>query len=109
MQTVTWGIAGWGGPRRPTGLASSASGLPLWGSGNPGAFSIEGRVSALSHKGSKVTRSVAYRSQKWRDAVSPGKGSPPSQVASGKGREIKVTGTYYLSGGRGANFLQAPL
>lgn len=98
-----------GRPTLPDGagiLSTRASTLGKW---KPWGLFVEGTVSVLSHKGSKVTRSVAYRSQKWRDAVSPGKGSPPSQVASGKGREIRVTGTYYLSGGRGTNFLQAPL
>lgn len=41
--------------------------------------------------------------------MSPGKGSLPSPVGSEKGREIRVPGSYDLSGGRGANFLQAPL
>ena len=53
---------------------------------------MEGTVSIHSHKGSKLTRFITYRSQ-YRDAKSWGKGSPPSQVMSEQEIERRVAST----------------
>lgn len=64
---------------------------------------IEGTVSIQLCKGIKVTRFIAYRFQKQnrgvgggRDAMSWGKGSPPSQVISNQEIVSRVASTYYL-------------
>lgn len=93
-------------PTKSGQVAPSASHFPSWGSEPlpPRVALTEGVVLIPSHKGSKVTRFIAYRSQKLGvEEVSsvPGEVSPPSEVPREQEIASRVAGTCYLQGGWG--------
>ena len=77
-------------------VTPSASRYPFWGRENPRVILIESTVSTYSHKGSKVTRFIASKSQKWGQGHNElGEGSLPLEPEL----EDRVASTCYLQTG----------
>lgn len=94
--------------RRPAGSSLSIS-APALGKWKPGFFLTEGSVSMYSHKGSKVTRFITYKSQKcgWRARCAWGRGQ--SSIPRHEWAEEKAPISCKVLGAVATNFSRTQL